>query len=233
MTMIPLRHAPLLIAVLLLAGCGGGGSNGSDGKSRVTIDWPATTRAFEGSGLAGSAHVVFTDPTTNAVVQDTVVVRPSGAAKVSKTYTLAQKLPPSVYFLTVVFCNGAEGDTTKAVGLASTVATVKSDGRLQDGEGKALPDVAFTSTLKAITIATGQTIAVGQKSSLVVTATTSADGTVNVPFGFVDFDLVSGGANLRADDDGTVTGLASGSATIVAKAFGKTSLATPVSVTAP
>ena len=221
-------------AALLLAGCGGGGgSNGSDGKSRVTIDWPATTRAFEGSPLAGSARVVFTDPTTNAVVQDTAVVRPSGTAKTSKTYTLDGKLTPNVYFLTVVFCNGAEGDATKAVGLGSTVATVRSDGRLRDGEGKALPDVAFTSTLKSIAIAPGQSVTVGQKSSLVVTAVTSADGTVSVPFGFVDFDLVSGGSVLRADDDGTVTGLAPGNATIVAKAFGKTSLATPVSVTVP
>ena len=222
-----------LSAILLLAGCGGGGSNGSDGKSRVTIDWPATTRAFEGSPLAGSARVVFTNPTTNAVVQDTVVVRPSGSAKVSKTYTLAQKLPPSVYFLTVVFCNGAEGDTTKAVGLGSTVTTVRAEGGLRNGEGKPLPDVDFTGTLKAITIASAQKVAVGQKSSLVITATTSADGVVNVPFGFVDFDLVTGAANLRADDDGTITGLAPGSAMIVAKAFGKTSPAVAIAVVAP
>lgn len=225
-----MRPLPLLLGIAILAGCGGGGSNSSDGKSRVTIDWPATDRAFEGSSLAGSAHVVFATPDPYAVVKDFLVVRPSGTSAVTKTYTLPEKVTPGTYVLSVTFCNGDAGDRENAVGFGLLAATVGRNGSLKDGDGEALPDVGLSSTLASIAVTAGQSVIVNEKKSLFVTATTRAGGFVNVPFGFLDFDVAQGGSLLRANDDGTVTGLAAGSATLVAKAFNLTSAAATVNV---
>lgn len=227
---LALRASLVASLAALLIGCGGGGSSSADGKSRVKIDWPDQTRGFKGSPLAGSAVIRFSSTTTSATLKEYPVVRPAGTGATSKSYTLPESIAPGTYILSVLFCAGAEADLARTVGLGSVVATVGTDGVLRDGAGKSLGDVAFSSTLTGVTVVPSQTVLVGEKRSLQVTATTQGGGTVSLPFSLVKL-TVSSGTALRADDDGTVTGVEPGTSLVVARAFGIDSVPTAVNVT--
>jgi hypothetical protein len=159
------------------------------------------------------------------------VVRPAGTGATSKTYVLPEAVAPGTYILSVLFCAGPDSDLSRTVGLGSVVTTVGTDGVLRDGAGKTLGAVPFSSTLTAVTIVPNQTVLVGEKRSLQVTATTQGGGTVTLPFSLVRLSVSSGTA-LRADDDGTVTGLTPGTSLVVARALGIDSVPTAVNVVA-
>lgn len=224
----------LLPLLFVLAGCGGGGSSRSDaGLSKITIDWPATTRSFAGSPIAGSALIVFT---TTATPSDTIatfpVVRPSGSGEAKKTYTLPRKVAPGTYFLTVRFCSESSADPTKEVGVGATAVTVGLNGRLQGTDGNDLGDIAFANTLKDLALLPNQTVRVGQLTSLSVQATSSSVNGQIVAIPFTQVSVSSSDASvLRANEDGTVTGVKAGTANVTVMAFGLTSPAVPVTVT--
>ena len=224
------RLVPL---ALLLAGCGGGGGGGSssDGLTRLTVAWPDRTKAFAGSPLAQSAIVRFQNAVTSATVATFPLVRPDGTSATTKTYVLPDKVAAGTYLLSVLFCAGTDAQAANAVGFGSSSVIVGSDGTLRDASGKTLGDVAFTSSLASVAVTAGQTLLVGQRTSLLVSATTQGGGAVAVPYAEVSLTVTGGGSALQANDDGTVTGLAAGTATVVAKAFGVTSAAQTVAVT--
>lgn len=227
---VPLASSCLLFA---LAGCGGGGSKSDDGKSRVTIEWPSTTsRAFEGSAIAGSARIVLqTTAQAPVTVADVPVVRPSGTSKVERTYALPDRVAAGSYLLTVRFCAGASADLANEVGLGTIVATVGRDGKLRNSDGEPLRDVSFSNSLTGIAVTAGQTVRVGQKTSLLVSATSPGGGVVAIPYGQLSFTVASGGA-LQANDDGTVTGARVGTSSVVARFLGLQSAPASVAVTA-
>ncbi len=215
-----------------LVGCGGGSSRADAGKTSLTIDWPATTRSFGGSPIAGSARVIFsTTATTPVEVYNFAVVRPSGTSEVKKSYTFPTKLTAGSYSLAVRFCKGADANLANEVGLGVIIATVTSNGKLVGSDGEGLGDVAFTNTLSSLALAPNQTVRVGQRTSLDVSATSPGGGIVAIPDSQVTLSVASGSA-LQANGDGTVTGVAAGSATVVAKAFGIQSAPVAVTVTA-
>ena len=224
----------LLPLALIVAGCGGGGGGkASDGLSRVTLDWPATTRGFAGSPLALSAIVRFQNAVTSETVASFPVARPTGASATSKTYVLPTKIASGTYLLSVLFCAGLDSIPANAVGFGSVSATVRADGALRGADGKALGEVGFTSSLASLAIPPDQRVTAGQKTSLVVRATTQGGGIVDVPFGAVAYTVTDGTSVLRANADGTVTGLAAGRATLVARAFGIASPPQNVTVLVP
>lgn len=223
--MVLRRLAPLCL--LLLAGCGGGGGSSSDGFSRISVAWPADVRSFTGSPIAGSALVRFVN-VENSQQTEFPIVRPTTLKAVSKTYKLPDKIAAGTYSVTVLFCSGTTPIATNSVGFGSVTATVSGKGSVKGIDGEALGTIPFTSTIASIAVDADQIVRVNQRTSLGVTATTMGGGTVSLPVGVVS--LTATGSALRANDDGTVTGLAAGTGTVVATAFGKTSPSATVTV---
>ena len=137
----------LLPLALLLAGCGGGGTTrtNSNGLSRVTIDWPAQTRGFEGSPLAGSAIVRFERTDSLGENYSFPVVRPTGSDAVSQSYTLPDKVRAGYYRLTVHCCSGADSQPSNVVGYGRVNVVVLLDGTVRDENRQPLGDIDFTS----------------------------------------------------------------------------------------
>lgn len=219
---------PLLV---VLAGCGGGGGRSSDGLVRISIAWPDRTKSFAGSPLAQSAIVRFQNAVTSDTVASFNLVRPDGTGAVTQRYELPEKVTPGTYLLSVLFCAGTDSNAANAVGFGSASVTVQGDGSLLGADGKTLGDVGFTSSLASLAINSGQALLVGQKTSLLVSATTQGGGVVTVPYAEVTYTVTDGSTVLRSNGDGTVTGLTAGTATVTAKAFGITSDPQTVTVT--
>ena len=224
-----MRH--LLPLALVVVGCGGGGGGKtSDGLSRVAIDWPAAAKGFVASPLAQSAIVRFQNPVTLDPVASFPVVRPSGSSATSKTYASPSKIAPGSYLLLVQFCTGLDSLPANVVAVGSASVTVGASGSIRGTDGKPLGDIGFTSSLASLAIPANQPVGVGQKTSLLVNATTQGGGIVAIPFANVVFAVTEGSSVLRANSDGTVTGLVAGRATLTASAFGITSPAQTVIV---
>lgn len=232
------RTPPLALLALLLAGCGGSNhhsSSSNPGSSstdtigpQIALAWPARARDFAAPSAATAAIVTFPNggPSGNSVSQ--TLTRPTGTAAVTKTYQLGIAVHPGRHLVRVDFLADANSTFTP-LATATMNVTVENDGALRTLDGKPLGTVASGSNVTGLTVADGQTLEVGATTDLVVTAATTG-GVVALTPGSVTFALASGAANLTLGTNGSVTGVAAGTATLTATADGVTSPAATVTV---
>lgn len=231
-----LRRSSALLALLpiLVAGCGGSGgtgSNGSGGIGRirplVTIAWPAQTREFAAPGFATAARIAFVDAGPDGFDTSETFVRPEGNAAVDQTVKLEYPIKPGNHLLRVEFLSQASISTPLAT--ANVEVKVLNDGVLRSLDGKPLGTVAFSSTITGLSLAANGELEVGGMTAIVVTAHT-ANGVAALTPGVVSLAATSGAERIAINPDGTVTGVAEGTATLVPSIDGMTGTPTPIKV---
>lgn len=236
-----LRRRALLWSLLplLVAGCGGSSHHSSPTGStstdtvgpQITIAWPARARDFAAPSFATAALVTFPGVGANGTDLTEVVSRPVGAAAITKTYSLGLAVHPGTHLLRVDYLADASS-TGAPLATATMNVKVTDRGAIKTLDGKDLGTVSYDSQVTGLTIAVGQSVEVGAKSDLVITAQTLGGVAALVP-GSVKLTLSSGSANLGLNADGSVTGLSVGSASVFATLEGRDSPAAFVAIVAP
>ena len=222
---------------LLLAGCGGSGHKSSSTSGTDTIGpqialaWPARSRAFSAPVAATAARIVFPGAGVDGVDLSQTVSRPTGAAAVTQTYQLAIALHPGRHLLRIDFLADASsggGSSLTPLATATINIQVTGAGKLRTVDGKDLGTVAYGLEITALSIVPGQTVEVGGTIDPVVYAHAN-ETTVALKPGSVTFSQTASGL-LTLEDDGSVTGIAEGTASLTAKIDGVTSPVETVAV---
>ena len=231
--MIP-RAARLALLALVLAGCGGSsgkdgnGSPSENGNPRVSIAWPARSRAVQAPASAQSAVITLqlTDDSTPPLTYG--VDRPTGDGAVVRTVVAPTDLAPGRVLLTVDFFAGSPG-ASGVVATANVDATLRADGTLLRPDGKPLGEIAFTGTLSRLEVAQSAYLDVGETAELVVSAT-GRNGYIALAPGSAKLEVTSGADVLKLRGGAKVDALREGVATVVATVDGLTSAPTAIVV---
>ena len=189
---------------------------------------PPAARDFAAPSGTTSATITFPGVPNNGFVATVsqTVQRPDVDAAVTKTYQLGIAIQPGRRLMRVDFSVGNGG----ALATALLNVLVQNDGALRTLDGKPLGTVSAASNVTSLVIAADQTVEAGVTAPLVVSAVAEGGGFVALPTGALSLTVASGGEFLRANADGTVTGLAPGTATLTAAYQGLTSPAVAVAV---
>ncbi|MGV3614977.1 MAG: hypothetical protein ACO1SV_06540 [Fimbriimonas sp.] len=223
---------------VLLSGCGGsggggnpggGGGNGTTATPRVTIAWPARSRDFEAPASALSASIVLDDAAADGSDFSFQVNRPAGAAASIQTHPAPASIRTGTYLATLRFHAG-ETATGDVVGMTSATVKIAADGTFRRPDGAALGSIGFTGTVDRITVPYNQAVAEDETVDLAVSAFSREGNLLVISPGSAKIEVTGGGNFLRANADGTVTGLAAGTATVLARMDGMASQHTEVQV---
>ena len=231
--MIP-RASSLALLALVLTGCGGGSGSGGinpglgNGNPRVSIAWPARSRAFGAPAFAQSANVVLTPVGDEASEINYAVDRPAGEGAVVRTAVAPLDLAPGLVTLTVDFRSsaGGIGDT---VASASVEARLKADGTLVRPDGKPLGDVAYAAAFSELGLLQSGYLDPGDAAPLGVYGV-GRNGPVALAPGSVRFTVTDGSDVLRVRSGNVVEALREGVATVVATVDGLKSAPTAIVV---
>lgn len=222
----------LPFGLLLLVGCGGSGDSSSGSarvQPRVSIDWPARSRNFAAPSSALSVAFIFEDSLADGSDQRLVVDRSADLSAVTQTYPLEGTVRQGRHALNMLFYSekGGAGDV---VGMVAVDVLVAKDGTLKKPNGTTLGSVGFEGGVASTTVDAPDGVDVGVTQDLFVSNFDSNGEPIVVSPGSVKVAVTSGEAFLRANDDATVTGLAEGTASVVATVDGKASEPTSITV---
>jgi hypothetical protein len=195
-----LRRRFLLIfgCLLALSGCGGGGSESSTGRARVTVSWPVSRLVPFASS---SIRVVVTQG--NQGVGQAILARPPAGGTASATF---ERLPVGATSVSAVAYpgDGASG-TPQAIG-GSNVTVVKGQ--------VATVDLTMASTIVSATmLPSSGSLAVGGGAVLTPSFLNAAGQGVIVSLATQQWSSANA-AIATVDAGGRVTGVAAGTTTV-------------------
>lgn len=223
------RQLLWVVLVLLLAvviGCGGhgssGGGNGSGGEGgdsglKYTVYWGERTRTNAPSS-ALSFTVRLQDLNANLVLEETRN-RDANLAPHEVTYTSPVKIAAGRYTVAFDFMAQTEG-AGSCVGQAIETVEITDQGFI--------PTIATVGAIESIMVVPGQTVDVGKTLDPAVTALNAQGETLVLSPGSGRWEVITGSQFLSAADDGTLTGIAPGTATVRVTVDGKTDSANVV-----
>ena len=214
----------LLLCCLALFGCGGSDSGTSTVQAapQFSIFWPDQARTVTAPSSAESVRVTFA--ADRAALPNYIVNRPGGAEAQLVSYTSPTKIAIGNVVATFTFFAQPNGEGS-VVGRAVDEFTLALD-------GSGMGNVTVEGTVAIVTVSSGQAVSVGEATDLSVAVQTASGDTLVVDSKTVFWAVTSGSANLRFDANGKATGLASGTATVVATVDGKSSAPQTITVTA-
>src|SRR5579862_6871639 len=156
----------LFVAALLfgLAGCGGGGSPQTT-PVKLTISWAARRRVVDAPSSALSAIVTLSNANPAGGDFTWTIDRNSAPAAYTSTYTSTSSAKAGSTQVTVRFYAQAGGQGA-VVGIAQATVTINAD-------GTGIGDIATIGTITSVVVTVQQSIAVGQTSTTLATATAS------------------------------------------------------------
>lgn len=191
----------------LLGGCGGSGGKLSVPTAtpvKYSISWAARSKSFSAPSSALSATLTLTKATLNGTDFVTTADRRTDPAAYSQIYTSDASVRTGAFSMTLKFYDHA-GGTGDVVGTASGTATIGKDGSL-------IGDFAVGTAVQSVSVDTPQTVAIGATTTLSFTAKDANGAMVAVTPGSGTWTLVDGGSFVNLATDGTVTGVAEGTA---------------------
>ncbi len=223
------RFASLMcatLAIALLAGCGGGGSESSSGvaKSVVQIAWPARTKQPIEPKLTSalSAKLTFSDPLNVVPPADVRVNRSSSTAAYIGVYDLPANLNPALSRLTVLFYSqGAQA--------GALVGTASANVNLANGS-PVFESILMEGTIKSVAVVPVVLTVGGPATQLEFSAKDKDGKVVAVSAGSGAWALNSGAAFLGLTSAGLATPLSVGTAQVTVTLDNIKSPAAPIQV---
>ena len=191
----------------------------------VSIAWPAQARDFAAPALASYAVVSVSG--SEGLAQ--TIRRPDGTAAITTTTTITQAVRPGNHLLIVDF-ETADAFSSVSVATAAINVRVGENGPLSRIGGGPLVTIAFPSHLKSGALAAGQPLDAAATVSLALTALATDDRVVALPTKSATFRVTAGSEFLKVNEDGTFTGLAAGTATVVPTVNGLVGVPTTVEI---
>ena len=215
-----LRLVLLAIVLLALFGCGGGGGGGhassgtgGSGVSTVAgasfqIAWPARSKAIAaGSTSAQSARVVLAAASASGADVTVAVVRDANPAAYVGTYAVPVAIEAGTGIFRATFF--ATNDGTGAVVSMANGAYTTTNGSLGIGT------VTLVGTIKAVAVLALGTLTAGTAAVQLAAQATDATGAlVAITPGSVHGSLSGSTTVASLTDDGVLTPLAAGTATV-------------------
>jgi len=224
-----------------LAGCGGGGDDNnvfpnpspsplasptSRANPRIDIDWAARSRNVGAPSSALSAVVKLTglNPGVAGIgaggdlTLPTVNRNDAPAAYTQNVVSTLQSLLGSTT-VTVTFYSDRDG-RGDVVGVASKVAFISAD-------GTGIGNVTTANAVRAVAVGEKQKIGIGETKGLTFSAFDASNRLIAVKPGAEFLTVVAGGKLIRANTDGTATGLKIGAPIIRATVDGVRSQSDP------
>ena len=197
---------------------------------KVTIAWPERSRDFAAPASASSAAIILESSGGSDYAWQ--VDRPTDPSASTQTYTATVPVRQGTYLVRVNFHAATNGEGS-LVAYATASATLGSDGVLRRADGTPFGTITFNSTISQVVVMTNQEITVGQSGTVFVWAVDNQGNPISVSPGAIKLEVIEGAEFLRLNEDGMVTGLAAGVATVVATIDGVRSEPVQVRVTAP
>jgi outer membrane protein assembly factor BamB len=201
-----MKYIPAILALsaaVLLAGCGGGGSESGTGRATFVVNWPEPNRLIPAA--ANSIKVEIRKGSSSFTTK--VVPRPAQGGQTSTTF---EALPIGSLTAIATAYPSADGTgTPQATG--SAPMTINADQNTQI-------TITMNTTIARIdvTSAGNQTIAVGETVQLTASAKDAAGNVVLIAPGNLQWS--SGNAPVATvDANGLVSGASNGSATITVR----------------
>lgn len=215
----PLIFRVLILALLLTTapGCGGGSSGGSGSSTRtaiprVTIHWPARSRAT--NSFSSALSVIIRMKAASVRNQDIVLTvdRANNATEYTETYLSNTDAKVGSWRLEAEF-HAERGGAGAVVGTAAGQIAMDAQGNV--------PDIATQGAIAQVEIQSGQSILVGQQTDLTFRATAANGDLIALTAGSLQY-TVSAGADKARFSGGYVEGIAPGNATLVPSVDGIT-----------
>ncbi len=203
-TALQLKLACILMGVLLLVGCGGGGAPGLN--PTLTINWGARSRDVNAPTSAVSVEVMLSNGKTSTID------RGATPTAFTQTYTVPLGTPEGSYTVTLNFYS-VEGGTGEIVGTATGSATISST---------ALSLGTFTTvgTVATVGVLPSQSVPVGSTIQASAAAYNSTPIDLVVTPGSITWNTVRTDGSMTLTADGKITATAVGSITVTAMVDG-------------
>lgn len=193
----------------------------------ITVAWP--TRSREANAPSSALSVAFTLSSQSGTQADLVVLadRASPQTIHHETYSFGKNVPVGLYHVSgSFFANVGQGGAL--VGGLSFDVKLNTDGTFTKPDGSALGTIEFSPTIRSVQIEPGQSVAVGSQIQLNATAFDVNLNPVVVSPGSFTFSSLGTSNIFRLTTDGSLTGIAVGTAMVNAAVDGVS--ATPVNV---
>jgi alpha-tubulin suppressor-like RCC1 family protein len=202
--------ALLFLFCILLCGCGGNNStnsNANTGGMTVSVLWPDRSRLIP----LASNSIRFSVSNNGSLVASQLLTRPATGGQ---TTAIVANLPIGNLVASAAAYPQADGTGVAQAQTSLPVTTTA---------GQLTPvHLTMASTVKAVSLASGQSVSVGQSTSLNFTATDAGGNVVLVSAAAASYTVVSGAGKLQSLGS-QVKGVATGAASLTVTVDGITS----------
>ena len=219
-------------ACAALAGCGGSATppDGAPPRTallKLDILWGARSRSVVAPSSALSAVVRLERgaPENDAAIVFPAIDRGDAPGETLQNWTAPTASRTGSNLVRITF-HAEKGGRGAVVGEAAKSFLIGADGT---GAGT----IATNGKVQSVSIAAPASLKVGKSGSVAFTARDGNGKTLAITPGSAQFQVTSGNGSLSITEDGTATGLAVGTGTVVANVDGKISEPATLPVTAP